>query len=121
MTLDQFKILHKKFSINKYWNESEYESYIDAIHENKAFYEWTLKEKFAKSKFNYSEYCCLEMANKIMDSIDKSGEIKYGNVDVIMHKWVDGTYGIPIHDGGSSIIEIKFCPWCGNKIKRTNN
>lgn len=56
-----------------------------------------------------------------MDSIDKSGEIKYGNVDVIMHKWVDGTYGIPIHDGGSSIIEIKFCPWCGNKIKRTNN
>ncbi|MEK4385812.1 hypothetical protein MKZ25_08375 [Solibacillus sp. FSL W7-1464] len=25
-------------------------------------------------------------------------------------------YGIIIHDGGSSIIEINFCPWCGDKL-----
>lgn len=25
-------------------------------------------------------------------------------------------YGIIVHDGGSSFIEIKFCPWCGTKI-----
>ncbi len=24
--------------------------------------------------------------------------------------------GIIIHDGGSSYIEIEFCPWCGKKI-----
>lgn len=26
------------------------------------------------------------------------------------------TCGIIIHDGGSSFIEIKFCPWCGENI-----
>jgi hypothetical protein len=25
-------------------------------------------------------------------------------------------YGILIHDGGSSSISIKFCPWCGTKL-----
>ena len=26
-------------------------------------------------------------------------------------------FGILIHDGGSSYIEIKYCPWCGSKLK----
>jgi hypothetical protein len=26
-------------------------------------------------------------------------------------------YGIIIHDGGSSWISIKYCPWCGIQIK----
>jgi len=25
-------------------------------------------------------------------------------------------YGIIVHDGGSSIIGIEFCPWCGKKL-----
>lgn len=27
-------------------------------------------------------------------------------------------YGIWIHDGGSSFIAIKYCPWCGKKIRQ---
>ena len=25
-------------------------------------------------------------------------------------------YGLIIHDGGSSFVEISFCPWCGSKL-----
>ncbi|MGE7184225.1 DUF6980 family protein [Peribacillus sp. NPDC006672] len=25
-------------------------------------------------------------------------------------------YGLIIHDGGSSSIEITYCPWCGSKL-----
>lgn len=25
-------------------------------------------------------------------------------------------YGIPVKDGGTSFIEIFFCPWCGQKL-----
>ncbi len=25
-------------------------------------------------------------------------------------------YGIPIYDGGSSVIVINYCPWCGTKL-----
>ncbi len=39
------------------------------------------------------------------------------NPDVII-KYIPkfDEYGIPIYDGGSSMIEIKFCPWCGTKL-----
>jgi hypothetical protein len=25
-------------------------------------------------------------------------------------------YGLIVHDGGSSTIEIRFCPWCGQAL-----
>lgn len=25
-------------------------------------------------------------------------------------------YGLYIHDGGCSLVEIAFCPWCGTKL-----
>jgi hypothetical protein len=25
-------------------------------------------------------------------------------------------YGLYIHDGGSSLLEIYFCPWCGTRL-----
>ena len=25
-------------------------------------------------------------------------------------------FGIRIHDGGSSSVEIKYCPWCGTSL-----
>ncbi len=28
-------------------------------------------------------------------------------------------YGIIIHDGSSSIIEINFCPWCGTELPKS--
>ncbi len=28
-------------------------------------------------------------------------------------------YGIPILDGGSSMLRIHFCPWCGKKLPET--
>jgi len=30
------------------------------------------------------------------------------------------SYGLIIHDGGSSSIEMKFCPWCGANIATEN-
>ena len=29
----------------------------------------------------------------------------------------EGGYGLLIHDGGSSHIEIAYCPWCGAKLR----
>jgi hypothetical protein len=25
-------------------------------------------------------------------------------------------YGLYVHDGGSSFVEIQFCPWCGARL-----
>lgn len=26
------------------------------------------------------------------------------------------TYGLIVHDGGESLISIRFCPWCGSAL-----
>jgi hypothetical protein len=36
--------------------------------------------------------------------------------DRLVVRWPDGTYGLLIHDGGSSRIDIAFCPWCGQRL-----
>ncbi len=124
MTLEEFKILHNRFSNlplpKEVWQSDEYELYIELLNENNEFFEWTLTEKFKKSEFDYSEFCCLKMADKVFESVDKKGEIELNNVDVVIRKWKNGTYGIPIHDGGNSIIEIDFCPWCGTELKKAS-
>ena len=29
---------------------------------------------------------------------------------------MNGGYGLMVHDGGSSAVEISFCPWCGARL-----
>ncbi len=70
-----------------------------------------------KKGFDYSGFCCLNIAKHISDGLSDKGEEIYDNVDIIMRKWDDGTFGIPIHDGGTSIIKINYCPFCGSELK----
>jgi hypothetical protein len=125
MKLEEFKKLHNKYSKlplpKEVWDTPEYEVYANALNDNKSFYEWTLKEKLTQSEFEYKKYCCLKMADNIFESYDKNGNIEYDNPDVIINEWEDGSIGIPIHDGGSSIIEIEFCPWCGTELKKASS
>jgi hypothetical protein len=30
-------------------------------------------------------------------------------------------YGIMVHDGGTSMIVIAYCPWCGTKLPENSN
>jgi hypothetical protein len=36
--------------------------------------------------------------------------------NLIFYSASNKTYGIRIHDGGSSYIEINHCPWCGEAL-----
>ena len=120
MDFEEFKNLHTKFSKalqqGKLLPEDLHELYIDELHGNKKYSNWVLKKKLKENDFDFSEFCCVKMASHIFDSFNEFGEIKYEDHDIIMNKWEDGTFGIPIHDGGSSVIKINFCPWCGTKL-----
>lgn len=37
-------------------------------------------------------------------------------LDVLIYVTDKGSYGIRVHDGGSSFITIMHCPWCGTKL-----
>jgi hypothetical protein len=36
--------------------------------------------------------------------------------DAVVIRYGARDYGLPIHDGGSSYIAIRFCPWCGSRL-----
>ncbi|QCR24385.1 hypothetical protein [Pontibacter sp. SGAir0037] len=120
MDLERFKQLHAYFSQQDLpegaRETEEYEAYTDAIHENEECYNWATAEKLKSKGFDYESYCCLMMADNVYSSLDDAGEIRYGDPSVIINKWDEGLYGIPIHDGGSSMVLIHYCPWCGKKI-----
>ena len=122
MELEKFKELHYKFfgkELPQEVLESEaYEAYIDAIHEDETCYNWATAEKLKGKGFDYESYCCMMMADKVYQSLDEAGEIKYGDSDVIINKWDEGLYGIPVHDGGTSMVVINYCPWCGTKLNK---
>src|SRR4030042_4964343 len=54
------------------------------------------------------KHCCEEMAGYIKDE----DEIMY-----FSDKYNE--YLIPIHDGGSSGIVIRYCPWCGQRLPKS--
>jgi hypothetical protein len=89
------------------------------------FFEELAKYKSGKSDLDFDRvkyrkenksFCCEKMADKVEESINPNGETKHEDVDIVMNRTRDGVYGIPIHDGGTSFIEINNCPWCGARL-----
>ena len=120
MDLEKFKLLYDKFSKlpldKKEWDNEDYDDYVTALNDSKECTDWYLIQKMDKKGFDYSKFCCLEIAKHISDGFSESGEIIYDDVDIILRKLDNGTIGIPIHDGGTSMIEIRYCPFCGSKL-----
>lgn len=122
MELDKFRELHYKFFGKELPQETleseEYELYADAIHEDETCYNWATAEKLKNKGFNYESFCCMMMADKVFESLDEEGEIKYDDLEVIINKWDEGFYGIPVHNGGATMVVINYCPWCGTRLSK---
>jgi len=51
------------------------------------------------------KHCCKEMTDNLQDE------------DEILYFFKEfNEYLIPVHDGGSSGIVIRYCPWCGQRL-----
>jgi hypothetical protein len=120
MKLKVFKQEYKKFSKlplpKEIWNTPEYELYINALHENKKCTLWYKKQKIKEAGLNIEKHCCLDMAYHLIEDSTSISESPINYDSVITHKTKSGDYGLPIHDGGSSYIKIKYCPWCAKKL-----
>jgi hypothetical protein len=59
-------------------------------------------------------HCCDRMDYELNQNCDVHGT-REECPDALI-KTVRGGYGLIVHDGGSSVIKIRFCPWCGSKL-----
>lgn len=61
-------------------------------------------------------HCCSRMAEAVEGSCDLHPD-RFECPDALLHRSArTGEYGIIIHDGGSSVASIGYCPWCGTKL-----
>jgi|SRR5687768_16912282 len=120
MNLARFKELNKKFSklplSREVWDTPEYEEYMEAFHNDKQCQEWELKRRIKAAGINYKNYCCNDMAYHLIEDKVSKGKDEINYDCVITHDKKGKTFGLPIHDGGSSYIKISHCPWCGKQL-----
>ena len=58
-----------------------------------------------------TDHCCSRMAADLSHSCPQHAD-RSECPDALIDQ-VRGGYGIIVHDGARSVIEIAFCPWCG--------
>lgn len=64
-----------------------------------------------------NKHCCKEMNRNIEQSCDVHSNPFDCPDCLVSYSSKTHKYGLIVHDGGSSVIKIQFCPWCGKKLK----
>lgn len=63
-----------------------------------------------------STHCCDSMREQVSYTCADHTDQSDCPDSLISYSACFDEYGLRIHDGGSSTIEIKHCPWCGVRL-----
>ncbi|MEV8426283.1 DUF6980 family protein [Streptomyces niveus] len=63
-----------------------------------------------------TEHCCATMTSRVNFHCDHDGDPFACSDALICFSARLQEYGLIIHDGGVSSVEIRFCPWCGQRL-----
>ena len=61
-------------------------------------------------------HCCTRMSEMVAYTCEQHPDRFYCPDCLVQYLPKFDEYGLIIHDGGSSIISIGFCPWCGARL-----
>lgn len=61
-----------------------------------------------------SAHCCERMDHDLTHKCDVHMS-RFDCPDALIAV-VGGGYGLIVHDGGRSVVGVRFCPWCGSKL-----
>jgi len=62
-------------------------------------------------------YCCEQMKGQVEHSCDLHPDLSNCPDSLVVHINRTGEFGLRVHDGGSSFIAIRHCPWCGADLE----
>jgi len=63
-----------------------------------------------------AQHCCEMMRSNVENGCVQHPDRFECPDALVNYSELSGAYGLIVHDGGSSFIEIAFCPWCGAKL-----
>jgi hypothetical protein len=62
-------------------------------------------------------YCCDRMERDQVQSCARHPDPFDCPDRLVYRSAASGDFGLIVHDGGSSYVVIKFCPWCGSDLR----
>jgi hypothetical protein len=62
------------------------------------------------------KYCCDRMREELDKNCQTSSDTLQCPDVLVRYVPKYDEYGLIVHDGGSSMIRISFCPWCGARF-----
>lgn len=71
-------------------------------------------KKTAKKR---TKFCCKMMTHHATYRCDMHPD-PFDCPDNLIAFYKPNKYGLIIHDGGSSFIRMRFCPWCGRRLSQ---
>ncbi|HET6249349.1 MAG TPA: hypothetical protein VFE47_16755 [Tepidisphaeraceae bacterium] len=76
------------------------------------------KQYLERQDVTLIKYCCHEMKQQAEHACQQHPN-RFDCPDCLIHYSKErNLYGIIIHDGGSSFVAIRHCPWCGTELPK---
>ncbi len=65
------------------------------------------------------QHCCLDMEEHLKFECSQHADANECPDTLVSYSQQFDEYGVIVHDGGSSSIVIKYCPWCGTTLPQS--
>ena len=66
-----------------------------------------------------NKYCCERMKYFVNQKCKEHSNVFECPDIIIVYEEKFDEYGIIIHDGGTSYVQMDYCPWCGMKLPKS--
>src|SRR4051812_30063122 len=96
------------------WESAEYEEWTEHLHDCCSCGDLYLRRQVEGRGLNPLDYPCIHIAYHSTQPCDIHSNA-WECPDMTLVGTPSG-FGIPVRNGGTSMIRIEYCPWCGIKL-----
>jgi len=118
MNHDSFRALHSKFTTyplaREIWESDEHDEWFEHLDACVECSDWHSLKQVESRGIDVADFPCVHVALHSTVQCDVHTDA-WECADMTLVRTEDG-FAIPVRDGGSSYIQIDYCPWCGVKI-----
>ena len=118
MVCDDFRRLYETFMSlplpREVWDSPEYGEWSEHLHNCSSCGEWYLLRQVEGRGVNPSDYPCIHVAYHSTHPCDIHSDA-WECPDMTLVRTPSG-FGIPVRDGGTSVVRIEYCPWCDTRL-----